>query len=152
MNEATFWSLIGRLDWSYEGEDELVIEPLIDELSTMPRAEIASFQDLMAEKLYALDGRAWARESGNLVWWGEPEDVSADGFLYARCVVVANGQEYYEAVLRDPKAMPKDVEFEILVYIGQAALKRQTGNELDELDQPRLSFETFSNRDAWRPE
>ena len=34
----------------------------------MRDADIAGFANTLAEKLYGLDGRAWARESGDDVW------------------------------------------------------------------------------------
>jgi hypothetical protein len=89
--------------------------------------EIQSLQEMLAAKLHAIDGRAWARESGPEVWWGEPDQLSVDGFLYARCVVVANGSESYDAVLADPREMPKDREFECLLYIAPNAFDKKTG-------------------------
>ena len=87
-----------------------------------------------------------------MVWWGEPASLSVDGFLYARCVVVANGSAFYEAVLRDPAKMPKDMEFEALVSVGPVAYARRTGRQDDELDSGEVSFETFSNHAGWNLE
>ena len=122
MDEVTFWSLIDRFDWSKE-EDDDIIEPAVMALALLPDSQIADFQQILARKLYALDGRAWARESGELIWFGEPDRVAVDGFLYARCLVVANGREFYEAVLADPTTMPKDV-FELMQLYPQASQRR----------------------------
>ncbi len=149
MNEGAFWGLIARLDWKQTGNDDHVVEPVVKALSAMPETEIAAFHKLLTRKLHALDGRAWARESGSHVWWGEPDKLSVDGFLYARCVVVANGREFFETVRRDPKQMPKDMEFEALISIAPKAYERKTGREgAGELDT-EMSFETFSNRAGW---
>jgi hypothetical protein len=149
MGEALFWDLVAMLDWTFEGDDEEVVEPLVQALTAMPMGEIADFQERLAQALHSLDGRAWARESGESVWWGEPDRLSEDGFLYARCAVVANGREFYEAVLQDPKQMPKEIEYESLLYVAPRAYGRQPGSEDDELPGTLVSFETFSNRDGW---
>ena len=148
MEDAAFWSLIDKLDWKHEGDDDKVIRPVVNALAAMPETEIDSFQDILAQKLYALDGRAWARESGD-VWWGEPNSLSVDGFLYSRCVVVANGRAFYEGVMSDPRQMPKDIEFESLLYVARAAVKRKTGRGDAEPEEPNVSYETFSNREGW---
>jgi hypothetical protein len=91
LDESAFWGLIELLDWSQSGDDELVIEPVVALLAAMPVTEIRALQEMLATKLHALDGAAWVRESGPDIWCGEPSFLSADGFLHARCVVVANG-------------------------------------------------------------
>ena len=72
---------------------------------------------------------------------------SADGFLYSRCVVVANGKVVYERILADPSQMPKDMEFEALLSMAWKAFEKKTGKEYDRLT--RVSFETFSNKVGW---
>jgi hypothetical protein len=151
MDDETFWSLVAKLDWGHEGDDEEVVEPVVEALSHMSEAEIAGFQNTLARKLYALDGRAWARESGETVWWGEPARLSVDGFLYARCVVVANGPEFYRAVLEDPTKTPKDMDFESLLYVAPTAYERKTGDDGDAVrDLIEEPYETFSNEAGWR--
>jgi uncharacterized protein DUF4240 len=144
--------VVSRLDWDELGDDDKVVEPAVKALAAMPEAEIAAFQNTLTAKLFALDGRAWARESGELIWWGEDDFLTVDGFLYARCVVVANGQEYFDAVLSDPSQMPKDVEFESLLLVAPTAYERKTGRSGDEVrDLSDVSYETFSNSEAWQP-
>jgi Protein of unknown function (DUF4240) len=153
LNEAGFWELIATLDWSGGGNDDAVVEPLVESLASMPDKAMADFQNLLAAKLYALDGRAWARESGTEVWSGEPDKVSEDGFLYARLAVVASGRSFYETVLADPTRMPKDRQFEPLMYVASRAYERKTGlDDNGDLDMTDVSFETFSNEDGWAPE
>lgn len=150
MDDATFWTLISKLDWDRAGDDEKVVEPLIVALAAMRDSEIAGFQNTLAMKLHALDGRAWARESGSDIWWGEPDSLSEDAFLYARCAVVANGREFYDRVLDEPAQMPKNVEFESLLYVASTAYERKTGLDASgELDMSDVSFETFSNEAGW---
>lgn len=147
MDDRSFWQLTSRLDWNHTGDDALVIEPVVDALAEMDRSEIRAFQEILAKKLFALDGRAWAREAGSMIWWGEPDSLSQDSFLYARCVVVANGRAFYEAVLANPSKMPKNMEFESLIYIAPRAEERKQG-ATGGIDT-EVSFETFSNRAGW---
>ena len=149
MDEAAFWDLIAALDWNQE-TDELAVEPVVMRLASMPDSAMAAFQNLLAARLYALDGRAWARESGGEIWLGEPDKVSEDDFLYARLAVVASGQAFYESVLADPTKMPKDRQFESLMYVATRAYERKTGlDDNGDLDMTDVSFETFSNEDGW---
>jgi len=111
MDDGAFWGLIEKLDWRREGDDEAVVEPLIRALALLPDAEIGSFQEILARKLYDLDGRAWAREAGDEIWLGDPDQLSVDGFLDARCAVVARGRDTYDGVRADPTQMPKNASF-----------------------------------------
>lgn len=149
MDDDVFWGLIDRLDWAHKGDDQRIIEPVVGALATRTEDEIRAFQEALAQKLFLLDGRAWARESGPLTWWGDPDSVSSDDFLYSRCVVVANGREYFDSVLRDPTRMPKDLEFEVLITLAMRALERKTGRTLEYNLDTKTSFETFANKAAW---
>jgi len=149
VDDGVFWSLIDKLDWERDDDDDAVVEPLVRALALLPDAEIGSFQETLAQRLYDLDGRAWARESGDEIWFGDPDRLSVDAFLYARCAVVARGQDTYGAVRADPLQMPKNAEFESLLYVASTAYERKTGLEWDDLDDTDVSFETFSNDGGW---
>lgn len=125
MTDDAFWRAISRLDWRHEGDDLLVIEPVIRSLA-FPEEAVA-FERRLAEKLDAINGPAWAEASGAMIG----EHVSADDFLDARCAVVANGREFYEAVVRQPQLMPSDAEFEALLWIAPMAYRRLTGMDLE---------------------
>lgn len=146
MTEEVFWRIIGLLNWKKLGDDDAVIEPAIKALSLMTTDEIFKFEDILSEKLYALDTELHAREIGEDAYQPD-KHFSVDWFLYARCVVVANGPELFEYVINHPAAIPKDCEFEALLYIGPTAYERKTGDEFDHV--PALSYETFSNNLGW---
>ncbi|MBL8794847.1 MAG: DUF4240 domain-containing protein [Planctomycetia bacterium] len=145
MTEAKFWKLIARLDWDRTGDHSAVVHPVVQALVKLPAEEIREFDEILAEKLYALDTVDHARHIGSFAY--PHPGFSADGFLYSRCVAVANGKVVYERVLADPSLMPKDMEFESLLSMGWKAFEKKTGKEYDRLT--RLSFETFSNRAGW---
>jgi Protein of unknown function (DUF4240) len=147
VDEGTFWHLIESFDWERTGDDEAVVEPAVSALAAMPVEEIQGFEEILASKLYALDTEAHAKQIGEDAY-REGRGFSVDQFLYARCVVVANGRDFFDAVLADPGAMPKDMEFESLLYVGRVwAHERKTGEQLDH--KTAVSYETFSNREGW---
>ncbi|NUO02313.1 MAG: DUF4240 domain-containing protein [Saprospiraceae bacterium] len=143
--EGDFWNLIELLDWSEEEDDAKVVEPVIQALERLPLAHIYRFADLLSEKLWYLDTKQHAQ-----VFLDDPEEegyLSVDDFLYARCAVVANGREYYEAVLADPSRMPVDFTFEPLLFVAMTAYQRKTGKQFIAL--PAFNYETYSNKKGW---
>src|SRR5207248_2122881 len=108
------------------------------------------FEERFAHLMYQLDTRAHASNIGEDSCDPESDYVSADGFVYARCVVVANGKEFYEQVLKDPTKMPKDMEFESLLGLASAAYELKTGEQFEY--STGCSYESFSNPAGWRGE
>jgi hypothetical protein len=148
MTEEEFWSIIHLLDWKLQGDDEKVLAPAIKALAAKSKTEICRFAERFAFLLHQLDTKAHASNIGEDSYDPESDYVSADGFLYARCVVVANGRDFYEAVLRDPRRMPKDMEFESLLGLASAAYELKTGEDFDY--STGCSYESFSNPAGWR--
>jgi hypothetical protein len=146
MDEALFWSLMARLDWEKLGDDDAVLHPLVQALSRLPEIEIFRFDDILAEKLYALDGEAYAREIGGDAY-GTGKYFSPDLFLYARCCAIANGRDFFLAVLADPTRMPRNKEFEALLYAGAQAYEKKTGRGYEHA--PQSNIETGSNPVGW---
>lgn len=116
-----------------------MFEPLIDALAKLDKDEIIEFIVERDTKLRSLDGPAFHEASGT--------KHSADGFLYARCAVVAMGKEYYYKVLVDPSSFPKDVWAEWLLYSGEEAYKKRFGEELDFFSG--INYESFFNDELW---
>src|SRR5919197_2245020 len=131
MTEAEFWNLIAHLDWGRTGDDEAVVEPVVESLSSRDVADIEAFEELLAHKLFSLDTVGHARAIGKYAFKGSDEGFSVDLFLYARCCVVANGRKFFEQVLADPSKMPKDMEFEALLSVAAKAHERKTGESFD---------------------
>lgn len=141
LSATEFWDLIGRLDWNSNNGNDGILEPLIAALTQLPTAKIYQFQDLLSEKLWQLDTRAHATpllEQGHF---------SEDEFLYARCCVVANGQEVFENVLQHPEQFPTDLSFEDLLYAASTAYERKTGKQF--VSAPAFNVETGSNTSGW---
>lgn len=153
MDEPTFWRIIGLLDWRTRDEDN-ILAPAVEALSRFDESAIHRFHDILNEKLHALDGRRFAEQLGSNRY-APGKRFSVDGFLYARCCVVANGQAFYESVLADPARMPKEFTFETLLYLPAKAWERKTGSAMERRCMQRLYYypavwaETFSNPERW---
>jgi len=147
MSEGEFWSIIEQLDWKRQGNDKLVLAPAIEALAAKSKTEICCFAERFAYLLYQLDTKAHASNIGEDSYDPKSNYVSADGFLYARCVVVANGKEFYKAVLDDPTKMPKDMEFESLLGLASGAYELKTGEDFEY--STGCSYESFSNPTGW---
>ena len=68
----------------------------------MEAAAMYHFQDMLEEKLYGLDKKIYTENIGSRRNGGE-RTFSVDSFLYSRAAVVANGEEFYDTVLKCPK-------------------------------------------------
>jgi predicted DNA-binding WGR domain protein len=151
MDDDAFWAIIAKCNWHKTGDDDAVLRPAVAALARRSIEDIYAFDEILAAKLYALDTREFCRQTyrGQI----DPDDgeqyVSADDFLYARCVVVGNGKEFYESMLADASEAPQDMEFEALLGLAAAAYEKKTGEEYDH--SPQLSWESFSNQEGWKP-
>lgn len=147
MTREAFWNHIERIDRKalLEGDEDAAIAPLERHLTSLDPADLESFEEHLSQCLYALDGLAFANQSG------ESGD-SDDAFLYARCFVVAQGQQHYEATLRDPSLMPKtlDGRCEALLYPHRRAWAVITGTDESEWAfDASVSYESGSNEQLW---
>ena len=145
MDEELFWEILDSLNWKRTGDDEAVLRPAEKRLAALPVEDIFAFEEILAEKLYQLDGEKYAVACypGK-----DPDSISGDGFLYDRCSVLTNGREFYEQVVQHPETWPVGFEFESLLFLVHHAYARKTGSE----DYPhitRLCFETGSNAAGW---
>jgi hypothetical protein len=149
MDESKFWAIIGLFDWR-TSDPASVMAPAIAALSRFSTADIYAFHDILNEKLFNLDGVRFAEQLGTNRYVSNSPDrhFSVDSFLYARCCVVANGFKFYQAVLNDPKKMPKEYTFESLLYLPNEAWKAKTGRD-DYNYFPEVWRETFSNSAGW---
>jgi hypothetical protein len=148
MGETEFWRIVALFNWKRTRNDEVVLKPAIKGLAKHSIEETAAFEEILSQKLYALDTMAHAKNIGEHAYVDDSEQFSVDWFLYARCCIVANGKEFYERVLGDPTQFPHDIEFEALLGIAGAAYEAKTGKR-NEGFSTSVSYETFSNRAGW---
>lgn len=151
MDEDLFWEIISSFNWSKTGDDDAVLRPAVKRLASMTVEDIYKFADILSEKLFLLDGITYASNIGEESYRGEDAHFSVDYFLYVRCCVVANGRDYFNQVRANPIQMPKDIDFEALLYLPADAYNKKTKS--DDYDyEPKFNFETFSNTDGWNTE
>src|SRR5690606_32146291 len=111
--------------------NEAVVRTIVDYLSRLSVFHIYQFQEMLSKKLFQLDTKEHAKNSGENSWQGEDRPFSVDEFLYARACVIANGRKRFEEVLKNPKKMPKDLSFEALLYVASNAYQKKTGKPFD---------------------
>lgn len=147
LDEDVFWDIIDLFDWTRGDDEAAIMEPAVKQLATMDVARIEAFEDRLAFALHQLDTMEHAKNIGKSSYKDGDEYFVVDSFLYARCLAVARGRDFYEAVLADPLKMPKDSEFESLLYLAGEAYDEQTGREFDY--SSKISYETFANAKGW---
>ncbi|MEN0003597.1 MAG: DUF4240 domain-containing protein [Bacteroidota bacterium] len=144
--EEDFWPIIALFDWEQE-EDDDIVAPAINALTRSAIRTIYEFADILSKKLYELDQKKYALHLGEDSWKAD-RYFSVDNFLYARCCAVANGKDYFNEVLETPAQMPKDLTFEVLLYLAKTAYQQKTGKEFAYV--PAFPIETYSNKEGWK--
>ena len=146
LTEQRFWEIISLFDWTDAEDDDRVLESAINTLAASPVHHIYLFADMLADKLFSLDAKIFAENIGDDAY-SLNKYFSVDNFLYARCCVIANGQEAYESVLKKPALMPKNLTFESLLSLASNAYLKKTGKRFDYV--ATTPIETYSNRKGW---
>lgn len=145
MNDKQFWKIMDLADWNKQGDDEAVLAPVVDKLSTMDDAEIFGFEDVMAKLLYDIDNQEIA-----LQLYGPELHFSEDLFLYQRCVALCNGEKYYKRIVSGKEKLDPNKEFESVLYVTHLAwAKKHQADSGDYPHFPEISYETGSNEALW---
>ena len=147
MNEKAFWGIIDRLDLGVPLNTDRAYQYALDTLMNCSEEDIISFEEIMAEKLYRLDTREFAKA----IYAGDDQGISGDCFLYARCYIVARGERLYQEILRNPSAAPReseDCEFGALLNLAAFAYERKTGREFRHITE--FNYESCFNKDGWK--
>jgi len=147
MNSDEFWKLIELVDLQAleNGDEDQALVSLSSAMAEMDVSSIEAFQEQLSQALHAIDGENYADNAGD-------SGTSDDGFLYARCYVVARGKDYYSRVKAAPEEMPKSLEqwCESLLYVAPNAWATKTGNDPSDWDfDATVSYESGSNETLW---
>ncbi len=148
LDENKFWNLLELLDWN-QFSDEKILEPLLNELKELSIENICQFKEIFSEKLYHLDTKEHAKHIGKYSYKAD-STFSPDIFLFARALVVGKGKDFYYRVLNNPKLMPKNSDFEAILYVPSEAYKFKTNQEMNYV--PKFIPETFYNKLGWNDE
>ncbi|KYG26487.1 DUF4240 domain-containing protein [Bacillus gaemokensis] len=98
--------------------------------------------------MYLLDTIEHAKHISTASFCKTKDYVSADGFLYTRCLAIARGKDLYEQALVEPVHMPKDEEFEPLLYLAEKAYMRRMNKDFKY--ETGCDYESFSNKAGWK--
>src|ERR1051326_3082886 len=148
MTEDEFWNLIGE---SREGlsNPRLQHEKLPGLLRKLPPEEIISF----ADHFYRKDDDAYRwdlRAVGTILSGGMDED----DFMDFRSWLIAQGKEFFEAVLARPEAMEEragdDMFYEGFRRVPQTVYREKTGEDMPIPDYPPASTDLAGT--PWRLE
>jgi hypothetical protein len=158
-----FWALIDILAGSV---DDDAIGRLVQSLAGLPKADVQSFDDLLHEAVYSLDGPEWYVQPvtdpgvtelelealvAEVLAGGGDDALREDGFLFARAAVVAAGRETYQQVLGDPTlfAGERDSRAQALLFVAQRAYEQASDDYYEHV--PPLDVATGSNAELWKP-
>ncbi|MDR3158481.1 MAG: DUF4240 domain-containing protein [Zoogloeaceae bacterium] len=147
MDIDNFWRLTENIDQGAlgSGDEALAVAPLIAALAKLSCKKIRAYEERLCQLLYNLDGENFAAHAGES---GE----SDDGFLYARCHVVAKGRDNYQMVLSNPENMPRTLDqwCEPLLTVAAEAWAQKTGHSPEDWDfAASVCYETGSNLAQW---
>ncbi|WP_158842006.1 DUF4240 domain-containing protein [Saccharothrix deserti] len=115
-----------------------VLESLAGACADLSGEELTALDRVAERKLYEID-----REDVQAV-----TDGSDDGFLYARGFILALGQEFYEAVARDPRVAVPDAEGAAFCYFFARLHAEKFGDRPD--TGSGISRESVSNPAGWK--
>ncbi len=144
--DLEFWAVIDLLDFDYLGNDDKVIEPAVKYLKNETLEKIYGFENMLAQKLFKLDGIDFAKAIGSFAYNSNQPFVKS-WFLKSRCCTIANGKDFYEKTLQNPQLMPKDLEFSAITNIAPKAYYQKTGDVLNL--KTKYDKQTFANKQAW---
>jgi len=144
MKRQEFWELLELLDWAQVGNDDAVLEPVVNYLSKHGDDEIFAFDDIMSELLFDIDGKKYAESV-----YANLEDLSEDDFLYTRCIAIVNGEGYYKAIKTHQSKLQADLEFESVLYVPELAWERRHGETAEYPHIAAYDYETGANKNNW---
>ena len=145
MFDIDFFHFTDMLDWSKQGDDLAVIEPLVAFLAQWGDNLIIAFAEKMAELLYRLDTREIALKTYKNIKY-----FSGDEFLYIRCQALINGKSLYNDIVKSRKSLDENLEFGAILYVPMYAWVRVHKRTFEEYDYvTRVSYETGSNKEGW---
>lgn len=147
LADEEFWRLVAVLGGQPEVQDDRPYERLTSVLSEEPVERIIDFAETLAFKLYQLDRQVLARAVPP-----GADQLTEDGFLYARCAVVVAGPAAFDAVLTDPAAFERFTTVEAahadsILDVPSNAYQKVTGEEWDHVEE--YDYETGSNEQWW---
>lgn len=139
MTDEEFWKLISLADLTLIDQEDCLggVTPIIEALSQKPPEDICHFEDIMSQKLYALD---------YAVLYDELES-SSDSFLYQRCYAVVSGHQFYANTFTADTRELGDFDWcQSLLSTAQSAWEKSQNSDWSFTSN--ISYETGSNEEG----
>lgn len=127
MNQEKFWSIINYSKSIAQENEELQELLIIEKLSNYPPKEIIEFEIIFRKIIIEADDYKIIGALKIIHGW-----VTDDPYLYFRCWLIAQGQEVFEKVMKNPDDLVDLVEvgelyhFEPLMYVSTEACEIAT--------------------------
>lgn len=152
MTIERFWEIIDQCSENIEYLEDQA-DNVTELLATLEPVEIISFQRHFYYRLF--ESYRWDLWAVAYIVKG---GCSSDGFEYFRCWLIAQGKNFFEAVLREPQYVAEqvedgeDMEFEQIMYAASYAYEEKTGKEIPslDLDYPEPQGELWTEDDLER--
>ena len=117
--------------------EDTILENYKNRLFALNKVELTKFIHILEERLYNID-----REDIQ-----EYTDGSEDGFLYARCFILAMGQQYYTLVDNFPSKATMNLEAELFGFSAYGIFEEKFGEEF--VRNSICNTESCSNQKGW---
>ena len=141
MTDEEFWKLISLADLNLIDQEDCLggVAPIIDALSQKPPEDICHFEEVMSQKLYALDYAVLNDEF----------ETGADSFLYQRCYAVISGHRFYVNTFSEEKRTLGLFDWcQSLLSVAQKAWEKS--QDSDWCFTASVSYETGSNEEGYK--
>lgn len=142
MTDEEFWALISLADLKLIDQEDCLsgVAPIVAALSKKSPEDICDFEEIMSQKLYALDHAILIDEL----------ESSSDSFLYQRCYAVVSGPRYYADTFSKEKRNLGDFDWcQSLLYVAQNAWAKSQDSDWE--FAASVSYETGSNEEGYKP-
>ena len=130
-HKCNFWKIMELCDWSFEGDDDKVLMPVVDFLSKQEDDFIFCFDDTLYGLLHELYNEKIIEQ-----YKKNSDYASDDDFLYSRCVALINGKDYFNGIKKGTIDFRSDLEFESLLYVAQEAWSKK--HNIDKEEYPHI--------------
>ncbi|GGX56265.1 hypothetical protein GCM10011309_01250 [Litorimonas cladophorae] len=143
MTDEEFWALISLADLKLVDQEDCLsgVAPIAAALSKESPENICDFEEIMSQKLYALDHAVLIDEL----------ESSSDSFLYQRCYAVVSGPRFYADTFSKEKRNLGDFDWcQSLIYVAQNAWTKSQDSEWE--FTASVSYETGSNEEGHKPD
>jgi hypothetical protein len=117
--------------------EDTILDDYQDQLYELERDELISFIHNLEERLYNIDRSEIQKAT----------DCSDDGFIYARCFIVAMGKKYYDIVDNDPSKAAMDAEAEGFGFTAYSVYDDRFDEQFKR--NSKHSIESGSNKAGW---